>query len=54
MKKSIYTLKMYDYDNKQGADKDKAKMQERGYTVKEEYQADYTYVVTYHKDTLAK
>lgn len=53
MKKSIYTLKMYDYTRKEEAEKDIPKMREKGYIVKEEYQADNTYVVAYHKDTLS-
>ena len=52
MKKSIYTLKMYDYSNKEEAEKDIPKMREKGYMVKEQYQSENTYVVSYHKDTL--
>jgi hypothetical protein len=52
MKKSIYTLKMYDYTTKEEAQKDIPKMKLNGYTVKDEYQAENTYVVTYHKQTL--
>lgn len=54
MKKSIYTLKMYDYSTKGEADKDKLKMKDKGYIVKEEYQSENTYVVSYHKDTLGE
>ena len=52
MKKSIYTLKMYDYSTKEEAEKDIPKMREKGYTVKNQYQAENTYVVEYHKQTL--
>lgn len=54
MKKSIYTLKMYDYSTKGEADKDKLKTKDKGYIVKEEYQSENTYVVSYHKDTLGE
>ncbi|MCK9268044.1 MAG: hypothetical protein M0P14_04975 [Alkaliphilus sp.] len=52
MKKLIYIVRTYDYSTKKEADKDKAKMKEKGYGVKEEYQAENTYVVSYHKSTL--
>ena len=52
MKKSIYTLKMYDYSTKTEAKKDMPKMRQKGYTVKEEYQSKNTYVIVYHKQTL--
>lgn len=52
MKKLIYTLKMYDYSNKEEAEKDIPKMRKKGYMVKEQYQSENTYVVSYHKNTL--
>ena len=54
MKKLIYTLKMYDYKNKTQAEQDMPLMKQSGYIVKEQYQAESTYVVVYHKDTLYK
>ena len=54
MKKLIYTLKMYDYNNKKEADRDKPKMEAKGYLVKDEYESNAnTYCIVYHKDTLS-
>ena len=41
-----------DLMNKEEAEKDIPKMREKGYMVKEQYQSENTYVVSYHKDTL--
>jgi hypothetical protein len=52
MKKLICTTKTYDYKSKQEAEKDFKKMKKKGYIVNEYYQAEFTYVVTYSKDSL--
>ena len=53
MKKLIYSLKTYDYKTKEQAEEDIPKMRVKGWFVKEQYQAENTYVVSYYKDTLA-
>ncbi len=52
MKKLIYATKMYDYSNKEQAQKDIPEMRKTGWIVKQEYQAEKTYVVEYYKDCM--
>lgn len=52
MKKIIYATKMYDYGNEEQAQNDIPKMKQNSWIVKEEYQAEKTYVVEYYKDCM--
>ena len=52
MKKIIYSEETYDYSDREEAQKDIPLMRKNGWILKNVYQAERTYVVTYYKDMM--